>query len=181
MLVIGTRGASIGTRGGLVANPPQANHPLLPHQDRRDDERRAREWMPQQGDDNPQVCRASMPNLELCSSHNAPYVLNGSRKHSLSALLLAQPTNLSSRGCVAARRVGSCSYRTVYIPYQPWRSTLRTPTPSHTPHARLRRLSHHNYKQASRPEGNLDVLRWCALDSLPSASSVILPWTPAKA
>ena len=35
------------------------------------------------------------------------------------------------------------------------------PSPPHT-HG-LRRLSHHNCKQAGQPEGNFDVLRWCAL------------------
>ena len=37
-------------------------------------------------------------------------------------------------------------------------------TQSATPHTHgLRRLSHHIYKQAGHPEGNLDVLRWYAL------------------
>ena len=69
---------------------------------------------------------------------------------------------------VAAHRVPRPSQLpalNVYILYRP-----RFLSPAHqnlsaTPHTHgLYRLSHHNLNQASQPEGNLDVLRWCDLD-----------------
>ena len=54
--------------------------------------------------------------------------------------------------------------RTIYTRYQ---SRLLKPLTLRAPHARASPTLHRNYKQASQPEGNLDVLRWCALDLLP--------------
>ena len=117
----------------------------------------------------PQVCRASKRASHgfVCFSWvSAALLLSDSRN---------PPSFPLGTCCRASRTTALVATRTVYP---------IVPLSLYTPHSERHILTHgfpnsrHNLKQTNHPEGNLDVLRWCASSRCPCHSTVALPQTP---